>query len=262
MSRHVPIRRLPDGRACLNLGSSTRCAPDWNNIDFSWIIRLGRYPKLCRALHSRGLLSTPRYERIRQLDPHTIVWDLRNGIPFPDAAFDVVYHSHLLEHIDREAAPVFLRECCRVLSPGGILRIVVPDLEWLARRYLDRLAQYPADASTDEVNEAAAAIFDQMIVRTPAVRNEQKAIVRLAERVLIGDTARSGTAHRWMYDRVSLQQLITGTGFEPAGIWTHDSSNVAGWSAFGLDTEPDGTAYKPESIYFEAHRSARDGGAA
>src|SRR5206468_6458028 len=68
-----------------------------------------------------------------------IAHNLRRGIPFPDDTFEVVYHSHVLEHFPREGAREFLRECLRVLKPGGILRVVVPDLEVLARTYLHAL---------------------------------------------------------------------------------------------------------------------------
>jgi len=64
---------------------------------------------------------------------------LRKGVPYPDAAFDVVYHSHLLEHFSKESATVFLGECYRVLKPGGVIRVVVPDLEAIVRLYLEAL---------------------------------------------------------------------------------------------------------------------------
>jgi 2-hydroxychromene-2-carboxylate isomerase len=41
----------------------------------------------------------------------------------------VVYHSHVLEHLPKDAAPRFVGECYRVLAEGGILRVVVPDLD-------------------------------------------------------------------------------------------------------------------------------------
>lgn len=69
------------------------------------------------------------------------VHDLRKGIPFPDGAFDAVYHSHLLEHLDRGAGAALLRECRRVLAPGGVIRVVVPDLEGIARAYLATVEQ-------------------------------------------------------------------------------------------------------------------------
>jgi predicted SAM-dependent methyltransferase len=62
--------------------------------------------------------------------------DLTRGLNFPDACFDVVYHSHVLEHLDLSSGLRFLRECARVLKPGGIIRVVVPDLERLAAEYL------------------------------------------------------------------------------------------------------------------------------
>jgi hypothetical protein len=66
--------------------------------------------------------------------------DARGGLPFPDASIDAVYHSHLLEHLDADSARAFLGECHRVLRPGGILRVVVPDLEGIAQAYLRELA--------------------------------------------------------------------------------------------------------------------------
>jgi len=64
-----------------------------------------------------------------------IAHDLLKGIPFPDNYFDAVYHSHVLEHFSRTDAASFLRECHRVLKPGGIIRIAVPDLEAIIDHY-------------------------------------------------------------------------------------------------------------------------------
>jgi predicted SAM-dependent methyltransferase len=91
---------------CLNLGCGKRFHPSWVNINFN----------------STG--------------EGVIAHDLSKGIPFPDASFDVVYHSHLLEHFSQAAGKLFLQECYRVLRPQGILRVVVPDLEQIARTYL------------------------------------------------------------------------------------------------------------------------------
>ena len=90
----------------LNLGCGSHFHPDWVNLDF----------------HSNS--------------DHVTAHDLRKGIPFEDETFEVVYHSHLLEHFPRYKAKAFIEECFRVLRPRGILRIVVPDLEQIAREYL------------------------------------------------------------------------------------------------------------------------------
>jgi ubiquinone/menaquinone biosynthesis C-methylase UbiE len=42
-------------------------------------------------------------------------------LPFPDGAFDAAIAFHLLMHLDRSAIRATLRECARVLRPGGIL---------------------------------------------------------------------------------------------------------------------------------------------
>lgn len=93
----------------VNLGCGSRFEPSWVNID---IIATGE---------------------------GVIAHDLSNGIPLPDQSCEVVYHSHVLEHIPRESAGEFLRECFRVLQPGGVLRVAIPDLERIARTYIEKL---------------------------------------------------------------------------------------------------------------------------
>jgi predicted SAM-dependent methyltransferase len=96
-------------RRLLNLGCGRRFHPEWENLDYS-----PAAASVCRH-------------------------DLRDGIPYPDGSFDVVYHSHVLEHFSKQTAPNFLAECYRVLRPGGVIRVAVPDLETIARIYLEAL---------------------------------------------------------------------------------------------------------------------------
>jgi predicted SAM-dependent methyltransferase len=79
-------------------------------------------------------------------------WDLRTGLPFHDASFDVVYHSHLLEHLQPIAAYSLMQECFRVLKPNGIIRVVVPDLESIVRDYLYALEQVEEGFQSAEEN--------------------------------------------------------------------------------------------------------------
>jgi SAM-dependent methyltransferase len=65
--------------------------------------------------------------------------DVTQRLPFADRTFEFVYHSHLLEHLTPEQGAALLRECHRVLTPGGTIRVVVPDLEAIARLYLHAL---------------------------------------------------------------------------------------------------------------------------
>jgi predicted SAM-dependent methyltransferase len=58
---------------------------------------------------------------------------------FPDGTFAEVYASHVLEHFDyKEALVKALREWHRVLAPGGVLRLSVPDLDVLCHLLLQR----------------------------------------------------------------------------------------------------------------------------
>lgn len=62
--------------------------------------------------------------------------DLLGRLTLLDNVAELVYSSHFLEHIPRDQVPHFLGECWRILQPGGVLRLVVPDLENLCRTYL------------------------------------------------------------------------------------------------------------------------------
>jgi len=63
--------------------------------------------------------------------------DLVKGIPAADGSLDAIYHSHLLEHLSRAEGVEFTAACFRVLRPGGLLRVLVPDLELWARSYVN-----------------------------------------------------------------------------------------------------------------------------
>lgn len=76
---------------------------------------------------------------LRPVDPSIIACDVARGLPFPNERFDAVYHAHTLEHLRFEEAKAFLRECHRVLKWGGVIRVVVPDLEYSVRLYLSCL---------------------------------------------------------------------------------------------------------------------------
>jgi predicted SAM-dependent methyltransferase len=56
-----------------------------------------------------------------------VVWDLRHGIPLPDGSVAAIFHEHMLEHLSLHDGFQLARECLRVLTPGGVLRIGVPD---------------------------------------------------------------------------------------------------------------------------------------
>jgi FkbM family methyltransferase len=59
----------------------------------------------------------------------------RSGFPCAADSVAAVYSSHMIEYLDRSEARAFPAEVWRVLSPGGMVRIAVPDLSPLIGRY-------------------------------------------------------------------------------------------------------------------------------
>jgi SAM-dependent methyltransferase len=102
----------------LNLGCGGNLHPAWDNYDF-----------------------TPVDSGVRPID-------LSQPLPFNAAAYRACYMSHVLEHLPRERVPRLLSELFNALKPGGLLRVVVPDLETIARLYL---AELEAAAAGDPV---------------------------------------------------------------------------------------------------------------
>ena len=95
--------------------------------------------------------------------PGVIAHDLRRGVPFPDATFDLVYHSTMLSMMHATEALTFMRECRRVLKPGGVLRVVTEDLEQMCRTYLAKLeaVSHGDRDSADDYEWMILELYDQ-----------------------------------------------------------------------------------------------------
>jgi predicted SAM-dependent methyltransferase len=276
-------------KAYLNLGCGLKYHPDWTNVDAT---------------------ST---------SPHVDARDLSLGIPFPDSSFEVVYHSHLLEHFPRHKALRFVQECYRVLKPTGIIRVAVPDLEGIVRTYLQALEKALGGEETWKHNYEwlMLELYDQTVrersggamldyLKRDLIPNETFIYERFggeAHRIMqtlrsdvqqkehkrsrmdalktflgtLGDALRAryfrwllgdegykawqigrfrlaGEVHQWMYDRYSLSKLLFEAGFQNSRCVGPTESRIPNWTSFHLDTEPDGSIYKPDSLYMEAMR--------
>lgn len=97
----------------INLGCGENTMQGWINIDYQW---------------------NPKLE---------ICWDITRVLPIPSNAFSGVFSEHCLEHFSRDQALQILNETFRILSPGGVVRIAVPDVE----TYIDA---YNADRCGEE----------------------------------------------------------------------------------------------------------------
>lgn len=61
--------------------------------------------------------------------------DVTRGLPYADDTVEGIFSEHFLEHLSRRDGLRFLRECRRVLKPGGVVRIAMPDLDVMVSRY-------------------------------------------------------------------------------------------------------------------------------
>jgi predicted SAM-dependent methyltransferase len=68
-------------------------------------------------------------------DPVDVAWNLAAPLPFSSGSVSAIFHEHLLEHLPLPAGDAFMQECLRVLRPGGILRVGVPDAGRLLASY-------------------------------------------------------------------------------------------------------------------------------
>lgn len=65
-----------------------------------------------------------------------IVADVCKPLPLNDNAYDLIYMSHVLEHIPWYDTIKILKELYRILKKGGVIEIWVPDFEKAVKVYL------------------------------------------------------------------------------------------------------------------------------
>ena len=159
-------------------------APDgWLNFDSSPSLRLKRLPLVGRAVN-RSLPPFPRAVRYG---------DIVTGLPVPDGSCAGVYASHVLEHLALDDMRVALANTLRLLAPGGLFRLLVPDLEHLAREYL----------SSSEPGAAVRFLEHSMLGRVSRPRGA----ARLREAI-------GNSNHLWMWDHKSMAVECEKAGFD------------------------------------------------
>ena len=173
--------------------------PGWENIDKAINARIRNIPGLRRFLGVVGLLPGSEDRWPKNLRVH----DIRKGLPYNNNSLLYVYSSHCFEHLYLDQAMKFLRECFRVLKPGGILRLVVPDLELLIREYTEA-AQTKGQTGHGEL-PADVFVRGLLMVREAAPRG----LVDRWFKPVLG----KHTIHCWVYDWQSLRARFLEIGF-------------------------------------------------
>ena len=119
---------------------------------------------------------------------------------FKDNSVNVVYASHLFEHLTQKSASLLLSEAYRTLIPGGVIRLVMPDLYANAKAYV---------AAVDRDDEKATEHF--MWVLNLHKEGQYPAGHFLHD--LIGWWQGWPHQHKYMYDYKSLAKMMKQVGF-------------------------------------------------
>jgi predicted SAM-dependent methyltransferase len=176
----------------LHLGCGSTVVAGWENLDKSPSVTLARLPGLRRALATARVLTAAQADAV--FPPGIVRADVRRGLPYPDGAARCVYSSHMIEHMARWQGLALVRECARVLEPGGILRLATPDL-----------ARLIGDYRRERHDEGAAADTLMLSLGTFVERPGPR-IATILQRLFTAP-------HQWLYDEASLTQLLREGGF-------------------------------------------------
>jgi len=187
----------------LNLGCGLQTPPGWVNVDGSWNARLAKHPVLRRVLSLLHILPPGKGEI--PWASTVFIHDMRKPLPFPDGSSSAIYTSHLLEHLYREEGRQLILESYRVLAAGGILRVVVPDLNCIVREYLGERPFGPLSGELDLLRPAER-LNQRLLMRWPAPTSRN-----LFYRIY--DAVQDFHSHKWMYDTDSLSALLAAAGF-------------------------------------------------
>jgi SAM-dependent methyltransferase len=175
--------------------------PEWLNVDGSFNAWLAQKPTLRRAM--AGLRLVPKSQLEIPWPKNVKIADLRKRLPWPNNSFDAVFSSHLLEHLYRQEALNLLKEVHRVLVPGGLCRMLVPDLRAIVLEYLRQ--------GTVEGDVGAADDPARRMCRRLLMRSEAPPRTGLVYRAYTALT--DFHDHKWMYDGPSLIKLMSEAGF-------------------------------------------------
>jgi hypothetical protein len=208
----------------LNVGCGATPTDGWVNLDNSVAVRLARWPFVIRALSMARITDSRSYQFARIAGAKGVRFaNVSLHIPCTNGSVQVVYSSHMIEHLDRREVKNFLGEVRRILAPGGVVRIAAPDLGLLVKNY-----EVLGDA-------------DEFISRTHMCQERPRSIASRFKMAFLGPRH-----HLWMYDGRSLTKLLSEAGFADAQVMPEGKTRIPDPS--GLDL----TERAEESVYVEA----------
>lgn len=200
----------------VNLGCGPDAPAGWLNVDGSWNAWFSNHRSLRKLLQTLGLIK-PGVGANWKVRP--LVHDLTKPLPFETNGVSAIYGSHVLEHLYHADARKLLAECKRVLRPGGVIRLVVPDLHSMVVEYVENKNRN--STSGDDRLSAADHLNERLGYRSPAPPNGNF-LLRFYS------TWKDFHSHKWMYDAASLAHYLSLSGFEDVAAKEFCESDIPG----------------------------------
>jgi predicted SAM-dependent methyltransferase len=120
--------------------------------------------------------------------------DATKPMPFMDGTFDYVFAEHMIEHLDYRDGEGMLRECFRVMRPGGRIRLATPDLAVI-------LGLYTKERSREQ-DAYVRCVTDAWLKDAPCPHH-----------VFVINNAMRAWGHRFIHDFDTLSMALKSAGF-------------------------------------------------
>ncbi len=207
----------------VNLGCGKTPTLGWINLDNSPAIKIANSPLIFRICKILGLLNAEQIQNIEWNKKNNIIFgDASKRFPLDGNSIEIIYTSHMLEHLSQGSVENVLKEARRVLKPGGIIRIAVPDLKIIMEEYFQ--------------SEDANFCMERLMVQPPPINTLRQKLKLL----LVGYRH-----HQWMYDGNSISKMLVMHGFKDVEIMEAGHSKISNPGILDL-REREG-----ESVYVE-----------
>jgi hypothetical protein len=197
------LASIPDG-LWVNVGSGPNAPSGWTSIDGSWQAWLAQR----RLLAGVARLVTGR--DVGHWPKGIVCRNVRRGLGLKPGSAAVVFSSHLIEHLHRSDALALLRDAHRALKPGGVCRVITPDLGVFVAAYV----------GTRDASGLAGDRLQESLLLHPADPPSTGTLLGLYRQATAFDH------HKWVYDGASLCALFAAAGFQAPRVCGFLDSDV------------------------------------